>query len=324
MKLQNILIVIILLGVLLYSCTEKCSTAPVINAGTDTIVYNATSLTLNAKTEAESGLWKLIMGSDGVLSDVNSKQTVFSGSLNNSYTLVWESTNDCGTSTDTLKVEFQSHRSVDQMIDQIVWTFQSGFRINGTCATIYFDPVTIKENSKPADVILISHPHGDHFSPADIKKIANENTVVIGPADCKYSGICKEYISILPGETKNLSKNISVRAVPAYNIVKSTWHPKKSNWVGFVVTIDGVSIYHAGDTERVPEMKDFDCDIALLPLGQTYTMTSVADAAESAKDVKAEVAIPMHYGYAEGKASDAELFKTLLEGQVKVVVKTKE
>ena len=94
--------------------------------------------------------------------------------------------------------------------------------------------------------------------------------------------------------------------------------------LGYVICLDGVKVYHAGDTERIPEMKKIDCDIALLPLGQTYTMASVSDAAESAKDVKAEVAIPMHYGYAEGTAKDAETFKTLLEGIIKVVIKTKE
>jgi L-ascorbate metabolism protein UlaG (beta-lactamase superfamily) len=323
MKQQNIFIVLIFLSAGIFSCAEKCSTAPVINAGRDTIVFNAESITLNAKTDAESGLWKIISGNDGVLANANSPQSVFSGSLNSSYSLVWESSNDCGTSTDTLKVGFQSHLTVDQMVEKIFWTTNSSFRVEASRAKFYFDPQGIK-TSNPVNFVFVTHSHSDHNSKADIQKLSDANTIVVGPADCKFTGTCKEFISILPGETKDLGDNITVKAVPAYNIVKSSNHPKTKNWVGFIVTIDGVSIYHAGDTERIPEMKEIDCDIALLPLGQTYTMVSVADAAESAKDVKAEVAIPMHYPNNEGKLSDADTFKSLLEGKVKVVIKTRE
>jgi L-ascorbate metabolism protein UlaG (beta-lactamase superfamily) len=324
MKHQNFFIVIIFLMIWLFSCTEKCATAPVINAGRDTIVFNEESIALNAKTDADSGLWKIISGDDGLLADARSPQTVFSGSMNNSYTLVWESSNDCGTSTDTLKVAFQSKLTVDQMVENLTWIQQSCFRMTGTGVTVYFDPQSIKANAKMADVIFISHNHGDHFAPAEIKKIANENTLIYGPASCKYNGVCKQFIPVLPGDSKIILPNLSFKAIASYNIVKSSWHPKSANNIGFVVTLDGVTVYQAGDTERIPEMKDVDCDIALLPLGQTYTMGSVAEAAESAKDVKAEVAIPMHYGTAEGTANDANTFKTLLEGQIKVIIKTKE
>jgi L-ascorbate metabolism protein UlaG (beta-lactamase superfamily) len=323
MKTQNIFILILFFTIAFFSCTEKCTTAPVISAGNDTIIFNAESITLNAKTDADSGLWKIISGDEGVLADAHSSKSVFSGSINNKYKLLWESSNDCGTSTDTMNVGFQSHVTVDQMVENIHWIQQSCFRIDGLSKTVYTDPQAIKANSKIADLIVITHSHGDHFSAVDIKRICNENTIVMGPADCKYTGTCKEFITILPGETRDLGGNLIVKAVPAYNIVK-TMHPKSNKWVGYVVTIDGVTFYHAGDTERIPEMKDIDCDIAMLPLGQVYTMVSVADAAESAKDVKAEVAIPMHYGSAEGKAADADTFKSLLDGQIKVVIKTKE
>jgi len=226
--------------------------------------------------------------------------------------------------TDTIQIGFQSKLTVDQMVENLCWIQQSCFMMSGEGVTIYFDPQSIKAGSKPADFILITHNHGDHNSPGEIKKIANENTIIIGSASCKYTGVCKEFITVLPGDIKSVLPNLQIKAVPAYNIVKASLHPKAANNVGFVVTLDGVSVYHAGDTERIPEMKDIDCDVALLPLGQTYTMASVADAAESAKDVKAEVAIPMHYGGAEGKVADADTFKSLLDGQVKVVIKTKE
>ena len=126
-----------------------------------------------------------------------------------------------------------------------------------------------------------------------------------------------------PGAQKIVA-GVKVEAVPAYNVVKTNFHPKSNNWVGFVITISNVKIYHAGDTERIPEMKDIECDIALLPLGQTYTMNSVKDAADAAIDVKARIAIPIHYGLYEGKEEDARKFKELLAGKVDVIIKPVE
>ncbi len=102
------------------------------------------------------------------------------------------------------------------------------------------------------------------------------------------------------------------------SLVAALFHPKHNGWVGYVVTVGGRRIYHAGDTERIPEMKTFSCDIALLPLGQTYTMESVEDAAAAARDVKASMAIPIHFGMYEGTQADAEKFRDLLEGEIDV------
>jgi L-ascorbate metabolism protein UlaG (beta-lactamase superfamily) len=113
---------------------------------------------------------------------------------------------------------------------------------------------------------------------------------------------------------------IRIETLPAYNIKKTQFHPRSAGHVGYVLTIDGVRIYHAGDTERIPEMKELNCDIALLPLGQTYTMNSVNEAAQAALDTKAKIAIPMHYDMYEGTPQDAERFKKLLEGKVRVEI----
>jgi L-ascorbate metabolism protein UlaG (beta-lactamase superfamily) len=117
---------------------------------------------------------------------------------------------------------------------------------------------------------------------------------------------------------------ILIEAVPAYNIVKTNFHPKANNWVGYILTIDKIRIYHTGDTERIPEMKNMACDIILLPLGQTYTMNSVEEAAEATLDVKAKIAIPIHFGLYEGKAEDAQKFQALLKVKVKVIIKQKQ
>jgi L-ascorbate metabolism protein UlaG (beta-lactamase superfamily) len=324
MNTVNLLSLFAFLVIIFTSCSEKCTNAPLISAGNDTIIYNSESVTLKATTEAESGSWSIISGLNGVVENPSTSITKFTGTLNNTYQLVWKSENDCGISTDTISISFLSKLTVDQMVDSVIWITNSCFRMKGTGVTVYIDPQGIKAGTKMADVILITHSHGDHFNTAEIKRIANENTLIYGPASCKYSGVCKEFITVLPGDTKSVLPNLQLKAVPAYNVVKTSWHPKSANNVGFVVTLDGVSVYHAGDTERIPEMKNFDCDIALLPLGQTYTMVSVADAAESAKDVKAEVAIPMHYNGGEGTVADAMTFKSLLEPQIKVVIKTRE
>jgi L-ascorbate metabolism protein UlaG (beta-lactamase superfamily) len=211
---------------------------------------------------------------------------------------------------------------VNQMVRNIHWIQQSCFKIEGCRYKIYTDPLSITKTDE-ANIILITHPHGDHFSPDDIAKLTGPKTIIIAPADCNYTGTAK-LISLKPGQEYRADRNVKIKAVPAYNITKTQYHPKSNNWVGYLITINGVTIYHAGDTERIPEMKDFSCDIALLPLGQTYTMNSVEDAVESAKDVKAMVAIPMHLGYYEGTEDDAILFKELLKGIVKVDIKQKE
>lgn len=211
----------------------------------------------------------------------------------------------------------------ENIADSLHWIKQSCFKIQVVGKTIYFDPLGIKK-ADSADIILITHPHGDHFSPADIAKIATGKTTIYGPKECKYNGTCKEFVEVVPGQTIEIAPNISITTVPAYNVVKTNFHPKEKQWVGYLVKFGNIVVYHAGDTERIPEMKNFTAHIALLPLGQTYTMNSVEEAADAARDVKAEIAIPMHWGAYEGTAADAQKFKSLLENEMKVIIKSTE
>ena len=183
----------------------------------------------------------------------------------------------------------------------------------------------IKKPDK-ADIVLITHKHYDHFSPADISRITYENTVLIAPEDCiqDLDKVRRSRVIPLEPGMKTTVKGILIEAVPAYNIVKTKYHPKGNKWMGYVLTLDGVRIYHAGDTERVPEMKNFTCDIAMLPLGQTYTMSGAKEAADAALDVQARIAIPIHYGLYEGKAEDATEFQNILKGKIKVIIKKQE
>jgi L-ascorbate metabolism protein UlaG (beta-lactamase superfamily) len=187
----------------------------------------------------------------------------------------------------------------------IEWLGHASFKIRNS-AIIYIDPFKIRETEK-ADIILITHEHFDHCSPEDVKRIMGPKTIVIAPADCS-SKIDGHARSLRPGEATEIGK-VVVEAVPAYNITKS-FHPRQKQWVGYIIAIDGHRIYHAGDTDAVPEMNDIKADIAMLPVGGTYTM-DVNEAAKAAEMIRAKYVIPMHYGSVVGDKSDGEKLKQI-------------
>jgi L-ascorbate metabolism protein UlaG (beta-lactamase superfamily) len=208
------------------------------------------------------------------------------------------------------------------MVNNIHWLGQATVKINVNGKIVYIDPYQIKKTDK-ADIILVTHGHGDHLSLEDISKITTDHTILVAPGDCLKQITVIPPDRTVPAEpgTKKQIGDIHIEAVPAYNLVKTDYHPKTNKWVGYILTLNGIRIYHAGDTEKIPEMKNIHCDIALLPLGQTYTMNSVREAAEAAIDVKAKIAIPIHYGLYEGKKEDALEFKELLKDKIKVIIK---
>jgi L-ascorbate metabolism protein UlaG (beta-lactamase superfamily) len=190
------------------------------------------------------------------------------------------------------------------MIEKIHWLGHDSFRLEGE-VTVYIDPWKLPPNSPKADIILITHDHYDHCSPEDVAKIQKADTVIvtIPAAARKLKGEVK---TVKPGD-KITVKGIEIEAVPAYNTDKP-FHPKGAGHVGFIVTLGGKRIYHAGDTDFIPEMKGLKVDIALLPVSGTYVMTA-EEAAKAADAIKPEVAIPMHYGEIVGSERDAERFK---------------
>jgi len=210
-------------------------------------------------------------------------------------------------------------KEVQDMIDHIHWLGHDAFKIAAS-KVIYLDPYQLTAGQQPADIILITHKHHDHSSPEDLGKVQQAGSVVIGPAD-SLAKITGDTRAITVGETLKIGE-VEITAVPAYNIGKA-FHPKDAGWVGYLINIDGVTIYHAGDTDYIPEMKQFHPDIALLPVGGTYTMTA-EEAARAAQDLRPQVAIPMHYGAIVGTPADAERFRRLLQDTVAVVIKTKE
>lgn len=200
------------------------------------------------------------------------------------------------------------------MIEKIHWLGHDSFRLEGE-VTVYIDPWKLPPNSPKADIILITHDHYDHCSPEDVAKIQKADTVIvtIPAAARKLKGEVK---TVKPGD-KITVKGIEIEAVPAYNTDKP-FHPKEAGHVGFIVTLGGKRIYHAGDTDFIPEMKGLKVDIALLPVSGTYVMTA-EEAAKAADAIKPEVAIPMHYGEIVGSERDAERFKELTSVQVTIL-----
>ncbi len=207
---------------------------------------------------------------------------------------------------------------VEKFAKKINWLGHDGFRIDAG-KTIYFDPYQIKKGPE-ADLIFISHEHFDHCSPEDVAKIQGKETVIVTEKDSakKLSGDIRV---MKPGESLTVD-DVKIRAVPSYNTNKD-FHSKGNSWLGFVVEIDGVRVYHAGDADFIPEMKDLEVDVALIPVSGTYVMTS-AEAVQAAQAINPKLAIPMHYGAIVGDEKDALDFKKALEGKIKVVVLQKE
>jgi L-ascorbate metabolism protein UlaG (beta-lactamase superfamily) len=198
----------------------------------------------------------------------------------------------------------------------IHWLGHSAFRIEDGSSQIYIDPFKLPANLPKADIIFITHAHYDHFSAEDIAKIKKDGTIIVATKDVT-SKIGKGTVTVVPGQNYTIG-SLKVMTVPAYNLDKK-FHPKGNNWVGYIITLsNGQKIYHAGDTDFIPEMRKVITDIALLPCGGTYTMTA-QQAAEAANIFKPKVLIPIHWGEVVGSKADAEEVKKLFKGETVIL-----
>jgi len=203
------------------------------------------------------------------------------------------------------------------MMDKILWLGHASFKILDE-KIIYIDPWEIKGEPHDAALIFLTHEHYDHCSVKDILKVKKEGTKIIAPYECKpvldVKVATPDKLKFVKPKEKFIVEGLHVETVPAYNIGKR-FHEKSGTRVGYVISVLGKRIYHAGDTDFIPEMKDIKCDIALLPIGGTYTM-SYEDAAKAAETIRPEIVIPMHYGKIVGSKEDVAKLKKLYSGKV--------
>ena len=209
------------------------------------------------------------------------------------------------------------------MVENIEVNTQNSIRVQSSAGTIYIDPLEIADEKHDADYILITHDHYDHFSPENIRKVAKADTILVVPEKMsdkakEVAGVVGRIETVTPGIYRELN-GFEFETVPAYNTLKP-FHPKSAEWVGYVLKVDGKRIYIAGDTDATKEAKEVKCDIALVPIGGTYTMDA-RKAAELINTIRPEIAIPVHYGSIVGSPKDGEVFAQNVQSPIKVEFK---
>lgn len=213
------------------------------------------------------------------------------------------------------------YKKEGSMSNHIIWLGHDTILIQFNGKNIYFDPYEIPQNSPPADYVFITHEHFDHLSLKDLKIIVKKGTKIIIPSQWteKVKELNCEVIVVKISDKKKIDE-FDLQVVPAYNPSKQ-FHPKSYGGVGFIVKIGQTVYYHSGDTDLIPEMKEFpEIDVAFLPVSGTYVMDA-KEAAQATKVMKIKKAIPMHYGAIIGSEKDAEEFKKLASCPVEILKK---
>ncbi len=188
---------------------------------------------------------------------------------------------------------------------------QNAIRIEADGRVLYFDPYGVQGAPHDADYIFVTHDHYDHFSPEDIGRVSKAGTTLVVPESARAAAEAVG-LAVLPvqvGQSAALP-GVSFRTVPAYNLNKK-FHPRAKDWVGYTAELGGGIYYIAGDTDATPEARAVRCDVALLPIGGTYTMDA-EEAADLARAIRPRVVVPTHYSH----AAAARQFRQLLEGVV--------
>ena len=211
------------------------------------------------------------------------------------------------------------------MLENIEVLYHSSIRINKE-KTIYIDPFKIDRNYNDADIVFITHDHYDHYSEEDIDKVINENTTIIIPEELLTKllrkGINKNAIITVEPNKNYMVQGIKFETISAYNTNK-TFNSKKNGWVGYIIIINGIRYYIAGDTDITEENKQVKCDVAFVPVGGTYTM-DFKEAASLINEIKPKIAIPIHYGSIVGTEQDAIDFIRLLHPEIKGIILMKK
>ena len=200
--------------------------------------------------------------------------------------------------------------------------FPSGFKINSYEKVIYIDPVIV-EGDEQADYILITHSHSDHFSLTDIEKLVKKETIIIGPKDVARTlnkKLPELNIYEVKPEDKITFSDITIETIVAYNLKSGllTPHPMRKMWVGYVITIGDVKLYHAGDTDYIPEMDEIsNIDLAMIPIGGDNLTMNAEDAARFVNNLKPKIVVPMHYSI---EIDQISIFRELVNNDTKVII----
>jgi L-ascorbate metabolism protein UlaG (beta-lactamase superfamily) len=194
------------------------------------------------------------------------------------------------------------------VLDRFTWYRQSAMRYAADGLTIYIDPWGTTPEDPKADLILITHAHFDHLQPHEVERLTQDGTKVVAPKDVA-AALSGDVTAVVPGERHEVA-GVSFETVPAYNVAeeRQDMHPKANGWVGYVLDLDGHRYYHAGDTDALPELESLETDVAMIPIGGTYTM-DYREAAVFVKSMQPQVAIPMHFGFVVCSPSHADLFR---------------
>ncbi|MBE6753413.1 MAG: MBL fold metallo-hydrolase [Ruminococcaceae bacterium] len=180
---------------------------------------------------------------------------------------------------------------------------------------IYADPFKLTDAPHDADIVLITHEHYDHYSPEDIAKADSGNTLYVMPAAMEGKPVPGKAIYMQPGDSAIVC-GVQICAVPSYNVNKPM-HQKQYGWLGYIVEVGGRRIYIAGDTDVNDDILQLRADIAMVPVGGTYTMDA-PEAAQLINAVRPAVAIPTHYGDIVGTPADGEHFRSLVDSGIEV------
>lgn len=209
---------------------------------------------------------------------------------------------------------------LEALLKRITINTHSSVRVDADGKTVYIDPFRLVNAPHDADVIFLTHDHFDHYSPEDVEKVLKETTVFVLPQSTAKAAAAqignRGTVIAEPGKS-GAAAGIVFEAVPAYNPNKQ-FHPRKNGWVGYVLQLNGLRLYVAGDTDATEEAATVRCDVAMLPIGGKYTMDAL-EAAALVKQMQPQVVIPIHYGSVAGVPEDFDRFREAVAGAVRVV-----